>query len=115
MEYIAEIRAKADSNPLRLDEWMAYIASVADFRAIPGRPGINPANGEPITLRPSANAIRYIVLDSEVGAFSWGTDDQHCILVGHVPEYREVVLARAKRIADALNADLVQWDLTPPA
>lgn len=114
MEYVAEIRANANSKPLRLGDWMAYIASADDFLVTSSRPGINPANGERITLRPPANAIRYIVSDREVGTFSWGPEDQHCILVGHAPNHRDVVLARANLIAHALNADLVKWDSTPP-
>lgn len=114
MECVAEIKATSDSEPLRLDDWMAYISSADDFRAIPGRPGINPANGQPITLRPPANAVKLIISSSEVGGFSWGPEDQHCILVCHAPGQRDLVLDRAQRIADALNADLIQWDSSPP-
>ena len=108
MEYVAEIRATSDSEPLRLDDWMAYIASVDDFHAIPGRPGINPANGQPITLHAPASAIRFVISDSEVGGFSWGPEDQHCILVCHASGHRDLVLERAQRIAGALNAEVIQ-------
>lgn len=66
MEHIGEIRSKPQSDPLRLDDWMTYIASANDFHQIPGRPGINPANGEPIMLRPPANTIRYVEAGAEV-------------------------------------------------
>ncbi|MCC9602236.1 hypothetical protein LOC67_16900 [Stieleria sp. JC731] len=115
MEYVAEIKATSDSDPLRLDDWMAYIASADDFDAILGSPGINPANGQPITLHPPANAVRLIISGSEVGGFLWGPEDQHCILVCHAPGQRDLVLNRALQIANVLNADLIQWDSTPPA
>ena len=114
MEYVAEIRATSDSEPLRLEDWVAYIASVDDFHPIPGRPGINPANGQPIMLHPPENAIRFVVSDSEVGGFSWGPEDQHCILVCHAPGQRDLVLDRAQGIADTLSGELIQWDAPPP-
>ena len=103
MQRYGTIESDAGTTPIRHDDWLSHIASATDLVRPEPRPGRNPANGEPIMLQPPADTVHLLDSDVRLATFSWGPPDHNCINVQYNVSDAEVVVARAKFIADALS------------
>ncbi|MEZ6133811.1 MAG: hypothetical protein R3C53_02765 [Pirellulaceae bacterium] len=79
MDAYATIRADDDTQPLMHEDWLAYIHKATDLVRPEGRPGRNPANGQPIILRRPADTVHFIANGERMATFAWGPPEFHCI------------------------------------
>lgn len=109
MTYIGSIQAVDGDPPILHTTWMNYIESVEDMVRPPGRLGRNPANGEPIILRPPADTVHMILDERKIGTFSWGPPDYACVSVESTGSLDQLVVQRAIEIANSIGGVFTEW------
>ncbi len=106
MDAYATIRTDDDAKPLLHADWLAYIDQATDLVRPEGRAGRNPANGQPIILRPAADTVHLVVDGEHLATFAWGPPEFHCINIDFDDSHTDLVLERARLIASALEANV---------